>query len=151
MTAVRGITKEAGKTRRQRHSKQHATSGHYYTKTPQTPFFFVQKIRGKWELPVGGGGPLECGQILQKVSTSWRFLVLVLGASVTCHLLPNVTMSIYMGGAGFLLSWCTGPYASGPHTRPVLGDPSAAPCGWMNAIYSAPNHLHERAPQESIP
>lgn len=60
-----------------------------------TPFPFLQKIRGE----LGSGqGVTQSGQIRfvpQKVSTSRRFLVLVLVASVTCHLMPNATMSTW--------------------------------------------------------
>lgn len=59
------------------------------------PLSFLQKIRGE----LGSGqGVTQSGQIRfvpQKVSTSRRFLVLVLVASVTCHLMPNATMSTW--------------------------------------------------------
>lgn len=89
-----------------------------------------------------GRGGLECGQIRfvpQKVSTSLRFLVV---ASVTCHLMPNATMSTWEVPVACFPS---APVRTQRSTRsPVLGTPSVPCCGLMNTIYSAPNHLHER-------
>lgn len=74
-----------------RYRRHHYHQHHRYHHQQPTPFL----PPGNPAELGGGQGVLECGQIRfvpQKVSTSRRFLVV---ASVTCHLMPNATMSTW--------------------------------------------------------
>lgn len=132
MRSHREAQRATSQVHRHHHQQRHNQTTPFLSPSPGNP----RKL-------ASGQGGLECGQIRfvpQKVSTSRRFLVLV--ASVTCHLMPNATMSTWEVPVSCFpsapvrtqrstrsRSWALHPWACG---------------GLMNTIYSAPNHLHER-------
>lgn len=142
MTAVT-VTAEAERSHGETQQQLPVTTTTITTIVIDQPFSCPQETRGSWELGGGRGGEVECGQIRfvpQKVSMSRRFLVLV--ASVTCHLMPNATMSTWEVP---VTCFPSAPVRTQRSTRgPSWVLQPVAYCGLMNAIYSAPNHLHER-------